>query len=333
MFTLNTSLLVVGFPVIGACPHASLVAHRGDIEGLPWRTFFGEMAGVSNTVSPVLFDLGTTMRYDESEMSIYVELTDAFNRGQLRAVLSSGQAVVFHQLAVMSKDGDWILREDREALEYVLGDLARREAHYRFGAPLDPRWMRGGWSAHFEFRAGPLRVRTDFVTRPPRLSPETLAALWQQQEGRSFPVVGVRDLCELKKTNREKDYAVIGELARRLESPRDQLQFSRSARDLFLLAKQHPGLVDELIAERPLLRTIAQGVEALESALDAERRRLMHANEARLQTYLDAATPWRNAWLEVEAETAGLPLDAAHRHIVRRAETLLPFVPSGETAP
>ncbi len=33
----------------------------------------------------------------------YVELTTAFNRGRLRAVLSSGQAVVMHRLAVMSK--------------------------------------------------------------------------------------------------------------------------------------------------------------------------------------------------------------------------------------
>jgi hypothetical protein len=32
-------------------------------------------------------------------MTIYVELTEAFNAGRRRAVLSSGQAVVFHRLA------------------------------------------------------------------------------------------------------------------------------------------------------------------------------------------------------------------------------------------
>jgi len=266
-------------------------------------------------------------------MNIYVELTEAFNRGRRRAVLSSGQAVVFHQLAVMSKDGDWVLREDEEAVEHVLAVLAGPKARYRFGAPLDLRWMRGGWSAHFEFRSGPLRVRTDFVTRPPRLTPEDLAALWRQQEGQPFPVVGVRDLCELKKTNREKDYAVIGELARRLDTPRDQLLFSRSARDLILLARRHPALVDELADRRPVLRSIAQGPEALEAALDAERRRLIHANEARLQVYLDAAAAWRESWPEVEAGIAGLPLETAHRYIVRRAEALLPFAPAGKATP
>jgi hypothetical protein len=46
----------------------------------------------------------------------YLGLTEELNRGRLRALLSSGQAVVMHRLAIMSKDGDWILDEalDRE---------------------------------------------------------------------------------------------------------------------------------------------------------------------------------------------------------------------------
>jgi len=37
----------------------------------------------------------------------------------------------------MSKDGDWILREDAEALDHVLQTLESHGARYRFGAPLD----------------------------------------------------------------------------------------------------------------------------------------------------------------------------------------------------
>ena len=102
-------------------------------------------------------------------MTIYLELTKEFNEGRLRAVICSGQAVVLHRLAIMSKDGDWILREDKEALQQVLRVLDRHGARYRFGAPLDVRWMAGGWSSHFEFRHESLRVRTDFFTRPPRV--------------------------------------------------------------------------------------------------------------------------------------------------------------------
>ncbi|HSR69382.1 MAG TPA: hypothetical protein VLU25_15710 [Acidobacteriota bacterium] len=106
--------------------------------------------------------------------SPYLELTRAFNQGRLRAILSSGQAVVVHRLAIMSKDGDWILREDSEALEHVLTVLDGRGARYRFGAPLDLRWLANGWSSHLQHRHSRLRIRTDFVTRPPRISKSEL---------------------------------------------------------------------------------------------------------------------------------------------------------------
>jgi hypothetical protein len=85
-------------------------------------------------------------------MSIYIELTNQFNAGRVRAILSGGQAAVLHRLAMMSKNGDWILREESETMEHVLSVLAGYGARYRFGAPLDVRWLSGGWSSHLEFQ-------------------------------------------------------------------------------------------------------------------------------------------------------------------------------------
>ena len=263
-------------------------------------------------------------------MNIYVKLTHEFNASKLRAVLSSGQAVVLHRLAIMSKDGDWILRESEEALNHVLSVLAHRSARYRFGAPLDIRWMRGGWSSHFEFRYQALRVRADFVTRPPRVTPEDMENLWSEQECRNIPFVNARLLAELKKTNREKDYAIIGELARALTNPEDQLLLSRSARDLIKLASKHPDLVRELIPGRPILAATGNGVDSLETALDAERRELIHANERRLLRYMHAAEPWAEIWPKVANEIAHLPLPEEHKVVVAYAESVLPFCPSGE---
>lgn len=261
--------------------------------------------------------------------NVYLRLTAEFNAGRTRAVVSSGQAAVLHRIAAMSKDGDWILREDAEALDHVLRVLARHGARYRLGAPLDLRWMAGGWSAHLQFSEGPLRVRTDFVTRPPRLSSGELASVWAEQEGKSPAVVGLGPLAELKKTDREKDYAVIGELARLMADPRDQLRYSRSARDLLELVRRHPGLATEVARGRPLLARAADGREALEAALDAERRALMHANEKRLGSYRQAAAGWTSAWTGLDREIAGLPLPEAHRIVVSRADGVLPFSPPG----
>lgn len=149
-----------------------------------------------------------------------LELTEQFNKGRLRALLSSGQAVAYHRLAIMSKDGDWIVREDDEALAHVLAVLAARGSHYRFGAPLDCRWLAGGWSSHLEFRADALRLRTDFVSRPPRITSRQLAGMWAKAEVTGIPVIDVEPLAALELTNREKDYAVVGELARQVQDPR-----------------------------------------------------------------------------------------------------------------
>jgi len=258
----------------------------------------------------------------------YLDLTAELNRGRLRALLSSGQAVVVHRLAVMSKDGDWILREEAEALDHTLDVLSRHGARYRFGAPLDLRWLAGGWSAHLEFRQEALRIRTDFVTRPPRIVPEQLAQMWEQAQVTGDPVVAVEPLAAMKLTNRDKDYAVVGELARLMTNPRSQLLYSRSSRDLIQLSEEHPEELAEATRQRPLLARIAEGREALEEALDRERRLLIRANEDRLARYMAATEDWAKLWPEVQRQIEGLPLPDAHRLVISRAEGVLPFEPA-----
>ncbi len=258
----------------------------------------------------------------------YLDLTEELNRGRLRTLLSSGQAVVVHRLAIMSKDGDWILREDAEAAEHVLEVLSEHGARYRFGAPLDLRWLAGGWSSHLELRREVLRIRTDFVTRPPRIAPEQLAQMWEEAQATGDDVVRVEPLAAMKLTNRDKDYAVVGELARLMTDPRSQLRYSRSSRDLIKLAEEHPEALAEATRQRPLLARIGEGREALEEALDRERRALIRANEERLARYMAASEDWAKIWPEVQRQIEGLSLPEAHRLVVSRAEGVLPFEPA-----
>ena len=261
----------------------------------------------------------------------YLDLTAEFNRGRLRALLSSGQAVVVHRLAIMSKDGDWLLREDEEAVDHLLGILENHGAHYRFGAPLDRRWLANGWSSHFEFRADGLRIRTDFVTRPPRIAPDLLARMWKDAETKRDPVVGLEPLAALKLTDREKDYAVIGELARKMIEPRSQFLWSRSSIDLIGLATKHPDTLAQLVSSRPLLARVHEGRDALDEALDRERRAFIRVNQDRLARYRRAAAGWAAAWPEIAREIGALTLRAAHAVVTSRAEGLLPFEPDGVT--
>jgi len=252
-------------------------------------------------------------------MNIYLELTEKFNAGKCRAIVSSGQAVVLHRL------GDWIIREDAETMNHILEVLASYGAHYRFGAPMDCRWLKEGWSSHLEFFKDGLRIRTDFVARPPRLSCDELNNLWRTQVTRKTPVVDLRELAELKKTNREKDYPIIGELARRMERPEDRFLYSRSVSDLIELSERFPEMVALLSQKRPLLALLGQGRESIEKALDAERREFMHRNEERLQKYIQAASAWRSRWPFLEAQANSLTLSQFHSVMVAEAEKYLPM--------
>jgi hypothetical protein len=71
--------------------------------------------------------------------NVYFDLTQELNAEGAIAVLASGQAVVFYRLAIMSKDGDWILRETAAACRRVLDVLARHAVEIALGTlPLGP---------------------------------------------------------------------------------------------------------------------------------------------------------------------------------------------------
>ncbi len=263
--------------------------------------------------------------------NIYLKLTDAFNRDGLRAVICSGQAVVLHRLAVMSKDGDWVIREDGLSLEHILSVLEEYGATYRFGAPLDAQWLSEGWSSHFEFPYEGIRVRTDFFSRPPRLSDDDLRQLWIEQEGNAPPFTNICDLARIKMTQREKDYPVIGELARLMTAPGDQLLYSRSAFDLIQLCRDNPELALRLSEERPLLN-LARGSNAdpdlVAEALDAERRSLIKADAVRIAFYEKASAEWRDVWPDLRRRIEGLPLRESHAIVQEEAEKCLPKNPA-----
>jgi hypothetical protein len=263
------------------------------------------------------------------DLNIYLRLTKQFNAGRSRALLAGGQAVVLYRLAMMSKDGDWILREDEEALSHVLQVLGSYGATYRFGAPLALPWMRGGWSAHFEFPLEGLRIRTDFVTRPPRLDEKVLVGLWSEQDRHPSTVedakLGAEQLILTKQTNREKDYVAIGELARLLDDPLLSLRHSRSVRDILEHAVRYPDLLTLAQEDRPSLRAVSEGHEALGAALDAERRMMMKLNEERLARYETAARDWAAVWPNLQKRIRTLPLLEAHGAIVEEAMRCLPL--------
>jgi hypothetical protein len=226
----------------------------------------------------------------------------------------------------MSKDGDWIIRETREACDRVLDELEARGARYRPAAPLDVRWLAGGWSSHFEFfDARQRRVRCDFFSRPPRVALSVINALFVPGGNDAPPPLNVVDvpvLIALKQTQRAKDYPVIGALATRL-APLDEINVTTDPDRIIALApdfgqKSHRQAVREArlipVDRRAVVAALAQEIDDLQQ----QDRRRVAAYEAAAQPYLEAC--------RAQAVSA-LALRVAHARMLEIAERLLPPAP------
>jgi hypothetical protein len=248
----------------------------------------------------------------------YFDLTRELNEEGPIAVLASGQAVVFYRLAMMSKDGDWILRETPAACRRALAVLARHGARYRPGAPLDIRWLAGGWSSHFEFfDPQGRRIRCDFLSRPPRIPHNEVAALFRRQ-AEPLLVVGAEPLIRMKQTQRAKDYPVIGELARLL-SPEQEMELTTDPDRILALAPLHGQSSTRL----PVRAAVAgRSREDVVVELARETDRLQQKDRRRLERYRVAAEPFLREFHA--ARLADLDLPQAHERICDLAERLLP---------
>jgi hypothetical protein len=249
--------------------------------------------------------------------NVYFELTRAFNAAGPIAALASGQAVVYYRIAIMSKDGDWVIRETEAACAHILDVLADRGAAYRPGAPLDTRWLAGGWSSHFEFADEKgRRVRCDFFSRPPRVSRRRVERMFATAVDPML-VIDVESLIRMKRTQRAKDHVIIGELAARLPPPLE-IEFTTDPDRLLALAPTHAGA-----STRDAVRAAAAGDrDAVLVALARERDAQQRTDRARVDAYAAAAGSYLSAFVRLKAGDRRLP--AAHGRVVELAERLLP---------
>ncbi len=254
--------------------------------------------------------------------NVYFELTEEFNREGTIALLSSGQAVVWYRKALMSKDGDWVVEESAAACQRILTMLSSRGARYRPGAPLDPRWLAGGWSSHLEYQDGrKRRIRCDFVSRPPRVDPGTVRALLRRPPAPgALAVIDLESLILLKRTQRAKDYPVIGELARSLPEALELRYTTDPDRILALAARWGEGI------DRVPVREACRGAsrDAVVVALARENDALQQADRVRVEAYAEASREYVDA-----LRRSGLlerPCAESHPALVEIAARLLPPV-------
>ena len=254
----------------------------------------------------------------------YFELHKEFKAAGARILLSSGQACVLLGIAAFSKDGDWIIHEDEDSLRAVLAVLNGKCASYRLGAPLDLKFLSAGWTSHFEFFREELRVRVDFVSRPPRISDP--AMLWGKAAARNgIDLVDIEDLLLLKQTRRPRDYAVIGALAEvcgfNENIPFIALRFLQDYDLLKIAVGRWP---DEAASvDRKAVRLLLSGASRHEvvAALAIEQDERIEADNQRINASLSKTEPYQRAFSQRSAtwRRMGTPLIEQHEELLQLA--------------
>lgn len=227
---------------------------------------------------------------------------DLLRERGLRFAITSGMACVRYGLQQNTKDSDWIIAvRDVDGLRQVLesrqAGMPPWQVSYRpiFGAPLDPRFLAGGWTSHLlvKDRADSPEHHLDFFGKPPRVSAWELDA--------EDPSYASRDtVARMKKTDRDKDWPIVDGLGYQtwLHGDPNGLLHLRSVERLREAWRAcDPSLRESLAERRPLLRLVERSTDVqVEGWLLVERTIWESVNRVRHRIYQSAWKEFYRSW-------------------------------------
>ena len=203
------------------------------------------------------------------------------NRGVVCAI-TSGMACVHYGVAETTKDCDLLCHMGSFDELLALLDatqISGAACQYRgnISPPLDARWHGGGWTSHFEWARGADAVTLDVFGHALRESKP-----WGQD------LIGLyaspHTVAEMKRTNRDKDWAFITALGVRMveaDDDRGWLHIFNADTLAELIVDSH--CPPELAARRPALQLAMTGDPRTAGALNAERKFWEELDRRRIQ--------------------------------------------------
>jgi hypothetical protein len=132
-------------------------------------------------------------------------------------LLISGQATVLYGASVFSEDIDLWLEPTNENIERFVSVLRESQArYYKLTPRLNVENLGRGHGFHFIVPDERGEAFLDIMGKPPRVGEFAKSfqkARWMESEWGRLPTVGLKDLVEIKKTQRIGDYPIVSKLA------------------------------------------------------------------------------------------------------------------------
>ena len=206
----------------------------------------------------------------------------------VQCLLIGGQACIVYGSAEFSRDSDFVILADPENIERLKNALNALQAKPIYFPEFKIEYLRKGHACHFRCEAQDvegLRIDILSVMRGCDAFPE----LWKRRmkvfvDGTTaIDVIGLKDLVQSKKTQRERDWLMIKRLVdddinlQKGTSPPDRVKWwlmvCRTPESLNRLVGKYPELAQGMSHERPLLKYAVAGESTkLEQALWEEER-------------------------------------------------------------
>lgn len=214
------------------------------------------------------------------------KVLSSIQRNRVQALLMGGQACVFYGAAEFSRDTDLAVLADAANLDRLSLALAELQAEVIAVPPFASDYLLRGHAVHFRC-AHPqaLGMRVDIMSTMRNVAP--FADLWSRRteialpDGFTVHLLGIEDLVQAKKTQRDKDWPMIRRLVEaqyfqgRAHPTEPALAFwlreLRTPELLVEVAKDHPAACREAMDRRGLLGLAIEGsIDGLRDALRSE---------------------------------------------------------------
>lgn len=215
---------------------------------------------------------------------------------RVRALLMGGQACVFYGAAQFSRDVDFAILADADNLSRLQSALDELQAEVVAVPPFEARFLERGHAVHFRCRhpeAAGLRV--DVMSKMRGV--DAFEAVWERrtsvadEAGCEWDLLGLPDLVQAKKTQRDKDWPMVRALVEahyfaHRENPSSEvvafwLRELRTADLLIEIASKNRHVADDISAKRPAVAAALGGNAAeVTRLLFEEERQERIADEA-----------------------------------------------------
>jgi hypothetical protein len=203
-----------------------------------------------------------------------LKVLSTFKTCEVQCLLIGGQACIIYGAIEFSRDSDFVILADLENIDRIKIALKALEAKPVYFPEFRVEYLRKGHACHFRCEAEDVMgLRIDMLSVLRGCAP--FDELWKRRkivtinDGTDVDVIGLSDLVQSKKTQRDKDWFMIkrlieNDIALNKDNP-DQVQIewwfreSRTPEHLRRLAEKYPDIIKETLSQRPLLDYAIKG--------------------------------------------------------------------------